>query len=76
MLRGPLEMSADETDERLANQFAMIVAAGALGQEVFDAVRITFLGGLGDLLADHPDTRGRDVLELPYVTRAYRFSRR
>ena len=27
------------------------------------------------LLATHPDTRGRDVLELPYVTRAYRLIR-
>jgi SAM-dependent methyltransferase len=41
-----------------------------------DARRDAFLGELRGLLADHPDTRGRDVLELPYVTRAYRLSRR
>ena len=32
--------------------------------------------GIRELLATHPDTRGRDVLELPYVTRAYRLTRR
>jgi SAM-dependent methyltransferase len=41
-----------------------------------DARRDAFLGGLRELLADHPDIRGRDVLELPYVTRAYRLIRR
>jgi ubiquinone/menaquinone biosynthesis C-methylase UbiE len=41
-----------------------------------DARRQAFLGGLRALLADHPDTRGRDVFELPYVTRAYRLIRR
>lgn len=34
--------------------------------------RDRFLGGLRDLLAGHPDTAGRAVLELPYVTRSYR----
>jgi SAM-dependent methyltransferase len=36
------------------------------------AAREAFLGGLRDLLAHHPDTRGRAVLELPYRTDAYR----
>ena len=36
------------------------------------ATREAFLGGLRDLLARHPDTRGREVLELPYRTDAYR----
>ncbi|MGY1739262.1 MULTISPECIES: class I SAM-dependent methyltransferase [unclassified Blastococcus] len=37
-----------------------------------DATRAGFLGGLRELLARHPDTRGRAVLELPYRTDAYR----
>ncbi|WP_222262488.1 class I SAM-dependent methyltransferase [Modestobacter marinus] len=37
-----------------------------------DARRADFLGRVRALLAEHPDTRGRDVLELPYRTRAYR----
>ena len=41
-----------------------------------DSDREAFLAGIGELLADHPDTRGRDLLELPYVTRAYRFTPR
>jgi hypothetical protein len=41
-----------------------------------DARRSAFLGGLRDLLADHPDTRGRELLDLPYVTRAYRLTPR
>jgi SAM-dependent methyltransferase len=38
--------------------------------------RAAFLAEVGDLLARHPDTRGRQVLELPYVTRAYRLTPR
>ncbi|MGY1747198.1 class I SAM-dependent methyltransferase [Blastococcus sp. SYSU D00695] len=37
-----------------------------------DDARAAFLGGLRDLLAQHPDTRGRAVLDLPYRTDAYR----
>ncbi len=37
-----------------------------------DAEREAFLSGLRDLLARHPDTRGRSVLELPHRTDAYR----
>ncbi len=39
-----------------------------------DARRTAFLAGVRALLADHPDTRGRDLLALPYVTRAYRLT--
>jgi SAM-dependent methyltransferase len=41
-----------------------------------DAGRDRFLGSVSALLATHPDTRGRDVLELPYTTRAYRLTLR
>jgi SAM-dependent methyltransferase len=36
-----------------------------------DARREEFLGRVGALLAGHPDTRGREVLDLPYRTDAY-----
>jgi SAM-dependent methyltransferase len=41
-----------------------------------DAGRARFLDRVRDLLATHPDTRGRDELELPYTTRAYRLTPR
>jgi SAM-dependent methyltransferase len=41
-----------------------------------DAGRARFLGRIGELLATHPDTRGRERLELPYRTRAYRLTLR
>jgi hypothetical protein len=34
------------------------------------------LTGVRELLAEHPDTRRRELLELPYVTRAYRLTPR
>ena len=36
--------------------------------------RQAFLARVADLLATHPDTRGRPLLELPYVTAAYRLT--
>jgi SAM-dependent methyltransferase len=41
-----------------------------------DDRRADFLARIRQLLADHPDTRDRAVLELPYVTRAYRLTPR
>jgi SAM-dependent methyltransferase len=41
-----------------------------------DAGRDRFLGRVRDLLSTHPDTRGRERLELPYTTRAYRLTPR
>jgi len=41
-----------------------------------DDRRTAFLGRVRDLLATHPDTRGRERLELPYTTRAYRLTPR
>jgi SAM-dependent methyltransferase len=41
-----------------------------------DAARAAFLGRIRDLLATHPDTRGREQLDLPYTTRAYRLTPR
>ena len=39
-----------------------------------EARRTAFLAGVRAQLAEHPDTRGRALLELPYVTRAYRLT--
>jgi SAM-dependent methyltransferase len=41
-----------------------------------DAGRDRFLGAVRELVATHPDTRGRDLLELPYTTRAHRLTLR
>ena len=41
-----------------------------------DARRAEFLGRVRRLLAEHPDTRGRELLDLPYTTRAYRLTPR
>ena len=41
-----------------------------------DARRDEFLPEVRRLLAAHPDTRGRAVLEVPYVTTAYRLTLR
>ncbi|WP_138759761.1 class I SAM-dependent methyltransferase [Modestobacter altitudinis] len=41
-----------------------------------DADRDRFLGAVRELVATHPDTRGRDELELPYTTRAHRLTPR
>ncbi|MGY1748287.1 methyltransferase domain-containing protein [Modestobacter sp. SYSU DS0511] len=38
--------------------------------------RAAFLGRVRELLAEHPDTRGRAVLQLPYTTRAHRLTLR
>ena len=41
-----------------------------------DAPRSAFLDRVRRLLATHPDTRGRDLLELPYTASAYRLTPR
>jgi SAM-dependent methyltransferase len=41
-----------------------------------DARRAEFLGRVRALLAGHPDTAGRELLDLPYTTRAYRLTPR
>jgi SAM-dependent methyltransferase len=41
-----------------------------------EVTRAEFLGRVRALLATHPVTRGRAVVELPYTTRAYRLTPR
>jgi SAM-dependent methyltransferase len=38
--------------------------------------RTAFLGGIRELIATHPDTRGRDVVDLPHVVSAFRLTPR
>jgi SAM-dependent methyltransferase len=38
-----------------------------------DVERTAYLDRVRELLATHPDTRGREELDVPYVTNAYRF---
>lgn len=40
-----------------------------------DAERTAILAGVRDLLATHPDTTGRDQIEVPYRTEAWRITR-
>ncbi|MCZ2830037.1 methyltransferase domain-containing protein [Modestobacter sp. VKM Ac-2986] len=54
---------------------------GGIGTRSYVAVkdaagRAEFLGRVRELLATHPDTRGRERLDLPYTTRAYRLAPR
>ena len=54
---------------------------GGIGTRSYVAVkdaagRAEFLGRVRELLATHPDTRGREQLDLPYTTRAYRLTPR
>jgi hypothetical protein len=37
-----------------------------------DATRDAYLGRIRGLVESHPDTRGRDELEIDYVTSAWR----
>lgn len=41
-----------------------------------EETRAAFLDGVRELLSNHPDTRGRELLELPYRTAAYRLTPR
>ncbi|MFQ1003430.1 class I SAM-dependent methyltransferase [Modestobacter sp. SSW1-42] len=54
---------------------------GGIGTRSYVAVkdaagRAEFLGRVRELLATHPDTRGRERMELPYTTRAHRLTLR
>jgi SAM-dependent methyltransferase len=60
------------TPEELVAGFATRSYAATMTE----ARRAEFLGEIRQLLAAHPDTRGRTVLELPHVTTAYRFTPR
>jgi SAM-dependent methyltransferase len=68
-------------DSAVAQQVTPEQVVGGIGTRSYvatmdDARRTEFLGRVRALLAEHPDTAGRPVLELPYTTRAYRLTPR
>jgi len=46
------------------------------GDEVAPTDRAAFLGRIRELIASHPDTRGRGVVELPHAVSAFRLTPR
>jgi SAM-dependent methyltransferase len=52
------------------------VATSSYATLLDPTARQAYLDRVRDLLATHPDTRGRELLELPYVTRAWRLTPR
>jgi SAM-dependent methyltransferase len=78
-----LALSADVavTESRIAQRVTPEEIVGGISTRSYVAVmddhrRADFLGAIRQLLDDHPDTRDRQDLELPYVTRAYRLTPR
>ena len=63
---------------RIADGELVIIDGGmgsqlqAEGVPMDEAAREAYLDRIHDLLESHPDTRGRDELELDYVTTAWR----
>jgi SAM-dependent methyltransferase len=73
------DVSVTESDvvQRLTPEEVVAGIATRSYVAVMDAAqRADFLARLRQLLSDHPDTRGRQELDLPYVTRAYRLTPR
>jgi SAM-dependent methyltransferase len=77
------ELSADVEvlDSAVVQQVTPEQVVGGIGTRSYvatmdEGARAAFLGRVRDLLAAHPDTRGREHLELPYTTRAYRLTPR
>ncbi len=60
-------MTGDDIVAMVASRSATITAS--------DADRAAVLASVDDLLATHPDLAGRDVIEVPYVTVAWRVTR-
>ncbi|TYP84774.1 class I SAM-dependent methyltransferase [Blastococcus xanthinilyticus] len=77
------ELPADvaTTESRIVQRLTPEEVVAGIGTRSYVAVmdearRRTFLAAVRELLAAHPGTRGRPVLELPYVTCAYRLTPR
>ena len=76
-----LPATVDVADSAVVQQVTPEQVVGGIGTRSYVATmdddrRTAFLGRVHALLADHPDTRGAAVLELPYTTRAYRLTPR
>jgi len=86
--QGVVDVLARELDADVATTEAGIVqrlapeeVVGGIATRSYVAVmdevrRAEFLAGVRQLVADHPGTRGREEIGLPYVTRAYRLTPR
>jgi SAM-dependent methyltransferase len=76
-LSADVAVTESEVVQRLTPEEVVAGIATRSYVAVMDAARrADFLARLRQLLADHPDTRGRQELDLPYVTRAYRLTPR
>jgi SAM-dependent methyltransferase len=76
-----LPATVEVADSAFTQQVTAEQVVGGVGTRSYvatmdDTHRAAFLGRVRDLLATHPDTRGRGHLELPYATRAYRLTPR
>ena len=76
-----LPADVDVLDSGTVQQLTPEQVVGGIGTRSYVATmdgvgRERFLGQVRELLATHPDTRGRERLELPYATRAYRLTLR
>jgi SAM-dependent methyltransferase len=76
-----LPADVDVLDAAVVQSVTPDQVVGGIGTRSYVAVkdaagRAEFLGRVRELLATHPDTRGRDRLDLPYTTRAYRLTPR
>ncbi len=80
-LAAELPASVAVADAAVVQQVTPEQVVGGIGTRSYVATmdgagRAAFLGRVRDLLATHPDTRGRELLDLPYTTRAYRLTPR
>ncbi len=76
-----LDAGLDVLDSGIAQRISPEQVVGGIGTRSYVATmdadqRAGFLGRIAELLATHPDTRGRELLDLPYTTRAYRLTLR
>jgi SAM-dependent methyltransferase len=69
----------EHSESSLVQEATPEQVVGSIGTRSYVAVmdsstRAAFLDRVRDLLATHPDTRGREILQLPYRTDAYRLT--
>jgi hypothetical protein len=74
-----LPAAVEVADSAVSQRVTPEQVVGGIGTRSYvatmdDTSRADLLARVRDLLATHPDTRGRDLLELPYTTRAYRLT--
>jgi SAM-dependent methyltransferase len=74
-----LQATVEETASGVVQRLTPEQVVGGIATRSYVAVmdgsaREAFLAGVRRLLATHPDTRGQEVLDLPYRTAAYRLT--